>query len=103
MTNGSERRTVPPANTRVLLDSGTIAHLVTDRGYGFIRRQRRHGDHLDAEFFFHRKVVEGGAFEDLHEGQTVSFLAEPSSPNFAGKGPRANRVVITRDQTDHPD
>jgi CspA family cold shock protein len=67
-----------PKETR--MPSGTIKRLVRDRGFGFIR------DEGGQEWFFHRSSVEG-SFEQLNEGQRVSFDEEPSA-----KGPRAGNV-----------
>jgi cold shock protein len=59
---------------------GTIKRLVRDRGFGFIR------DDGGQEWFFHRSSVQG-SFDELNEGQRVSFEEEPSA-----KGPRAGNV-----------
>jgi CspA family cold shock protein len=67
-----------PRETR--MPSGTIKRLVRDRGFGFIR------DEGGQEWFFHRSSVEG-SFDQLNEGQRVSFEEEPSA-----KGPRAGNV-----------
>ena len=67
-----------PKETR--MPSGTIKRLVRDRGFGFIR------DDGGQEWFFHRSSVEGN-FDQLNEGQRVSFQEEPSA-----KGPRAGNV-----------
>lgn len=58
---------------------GTIKKL-TDKGYGFIDTG------AGRDLFFHMTNVEG-RFEDLHEGQRVSFN-EGEGP----KGPRAENV-----------
>ena len=59
---------------------GTIKRL-TDRGFGFIET----GDNKD--MFFHMSNLEGGQWDDLREGQKVSFdIGE------GPKGPRAERV-----------
>lgn len=68
------RRLVDVAN-------GTIKRLVRDRGFGFIR------DDGGQEWFFHRSSVKTGTFEQLNEGQRVSFDEEPSA-----KGPRAGNI-----------
>ena len=62
------------------MPTGTIKRLVRDRGFGFIR------DESGQEWFFHRSSVEG-SFDQLNEGQRVSFEEEPSA-----KGPRAGNV-----------
>src|SRR4029077_1251202 len=64
-----------PKETR--MSTGTIKRLVRDRGFGFIR------DDGGQEWVFHRSSVEG-SFDQLNEGQRVSFEEEP-----AAKGPRA--------------
>lgn len=63
------------------MPSGTIKRLVRDRGFGFIR------DDGGQEWFFHRSAVSQGAFDELSEGQRVSFDEETSA-----KGPRAANV-----------
>ena len=60
--------------------SGAIKLVHKDKGFGFIRDAR------GQEFFFHHRAVQGN-FEDLREGQRVSFDEEPSP-----KGPRAGNV-----------
>ncbi len=63
---------------------GTIAKLVRDRGFGFIRGN----DGKDV--FFHRSGISGGAFEDLEEGSPVDFEVEQTD-----KGLRAANVRVT--------
>jgi CspA family cold shock protein len=60
--------------------TGTIKRIQRDKGFGFIR------DTNGQEYFFHRSSVEG-SFDDLSEGQRVSFEEEQSP-----KGPRAGSV-----------
>jgi CspA family cold shock protein len=62
------------------LSEGKIKRL-TDRGFGFIDT----GDGND--MFFHMSAVEGTTFDQLHEGQRVSF-----NPGQGPKGPRAENV-----------
>jgi cold shock protein len=62
------------------MSEGVIKRL-TDKGFGFIDV----GGGKD--IFFHRTSVEGVRFEDLREGQRVSF-SEGQGP----KGPRAEKV-----------
>ena len=64
------------------MSEGTIKRL-TDKGYGFIKRAS------GPDMFFHMSAVEGVRFEDLREGQTVSFN-EGQGP----KGPRAENVRV---------
>ncbi len=63
------------------MPKGTIKRLVRDRGFGFIR------DDGGQEWFFHRSAVRDSTFDQLNEGQRVSFEEEPST-----KGPRAADV-----------
>jgi cold shock protein len=59
---------------------GTIKKLM-DKGFGFINTGKA------KDLFFHSKNVEGVTFEQLHEGQRVSFT-EAQGP----KGPQAENV-----------
>ena len=59
---------------------GTIKKL-TDRGFGFIKMG------TGKDLFFHSSSVQGVSFDDLHEGQKVSFT-EGTGP----KGPCAESV-----------
>lgn len=60
---------------------GTIARLITDRGFGFISRE---GEEKD--LFFHSNELQDVAFDDLREGDKVSFeVAQgPKGPNATG-------------------
>ena len=59
---------------------GTIKK-ITDKGFGFIETGR------GGDLFFHMSNVEGVRFDDLREGQRVSYN-EGRGP----KGPRAENV-----------
>jgi len=61
---------------------GTIKRL-TDKGFGFISSGS--GD----DMFFHQSSVEGTSFDQLQEGQKVSFDAGQGP-----KGPRAENVRV---------
>ena len=63
------------------MQEGTIKRL-TDRGFGFIELSP------GKDIFFHMSSVQGARFEDLREGQRVSF-DEGQGP----KGPRAENVT----------
>ncbi len=65
------------------MPSGTIARLLIDKGFGFIR------DESGVEHFFHRSSVRGAVFELLRDGQRVAFQVEESP-----KGPRAAEVRL---------
>jgi len=60
--------------------TGTIKRL-TDKGFGFIATSD------GTEYFFHQSAVAGVRFDDLREGQKVSFTAGQGP-----KGPRAENV-----------
>ena len=60
---------------------GTIKRL-TDKGFGFIDT----GSNQD--MFFHSSNVEGVSYDELREGQKVTYV-EGSGP----KGPRAEQVT----------
>ena len=62
---------------------GTIKRL-TDRGFGFIKTG------TDKGLFFHSSSLEGVSFDELHEGQKVSYT-EGRGP----KGPCAENVKPT--------
>jgi cold shock protein len=66
-----------------VMPTGTIARLLIDKGFGFIR------DESGTEHFFHRSAVRGAVFELLREGQRVEFTIEESQ-----KGPRAGDVRL---------
>ena len=51
---------------------GTIHGIQIARGIGFIRP-----DEGTADLPFHRSTMEAGAFEELREGQWVTFEATP--------------------------
>ena len=61
---------------------GTIKRL-TQKGFGFIDVGE------DKDLFFHHSSLEGVSFEELQEGQRVSFT-EGRGP----KGPRAENVKL---------
>lgn len=60
--------------------NGTIKRLTT-KGFGFI--QATDGN----EYFFHSSACEGARFEDLREGQAVTF-----ERGEGPKGPRGEKV-----------
>jgi CspA family cold shock protein len=61
---------------------GTIKRL-TDKGFGFIETGTGN------DLFFHMSAVEGVRFEDLRQGQRVSF-----NVGQGPKGPRAENVKV---------
>ncbi len=65
---------------------GTIKRL-TDKGFGFI------ASGSDKDMFFHSSNCEGVRFEELREGQRVTY-----SVGQGPKGPRAENVQVVDDQ-----
>src|SRR6476469_9471399 len=63
--------------------TGTIKRLVSDKGFGFILA----GD--GNEYFFHNSACAQTRFDDLREGQTVTF-DRVQGP----KGPRGENVKV---------
>ena len=63
------------------MPQGTIKKL-TDKGFGFIDTGK------GKDLFFHSSSVQGARFEELHEGQQVSYT-EGRGP----KGPCAESVT----------
>ena len=58
---------------------GTVKTIRDDRGFGFLVRD---GDRSGKDLFFHHSSVADGGFEQLREGQRVSFDegADPRDP-----------------------
>ncbi|OUT55495.1 MAG: cold-shock protein [Rhodopirellula sp. TMED11] len=65
------------------MQEGTIKRL-TDKGFGFIAPTGG-----DNDMFFHSSAVEGTHFNDLREGQKVTY-----SVGQGPKGPRAENVQL---------
>jgi CspA family cold shock protein len=61
--------------------NGTIKRLVSDKGFGFILASDGN------EYFFHNSACSDTRFDDLHEGQVVSF-----DVGQGPKGPRGENV-----------
>lgn len=61
--------------------NGTIKRL-TDKGFGFIAA-------ADGEYFFHQSACQGVRFDELREGQAVTF-----EKGQGPKGPRAENVRL---------
>jgi len=66
--------------------TGTIARLLIDKGFGFIRDEKR------ARAFLPSERRAGRVFELLRDGQRVEFTPEESQ-----KGPRAGDVRLIED------
>jgi CspA family cold shock protein len=63
---------------------GTIKRLVSDKGFGFILASDQN------EYFFHNSACGETRFDDLREGQAVTF-----ERGQGPKGPRAEHVKVT--------
>ena len=61
--------------------NGTIKRMVSDKGFGFVAAAD------GQEYFFHQSAVAGGQFDQLREGQAVTF-----ETGQGPKGPRAENV-----------
>lgn len=48
--------------------TGTVARVVTDRGFGFIKP-----DDGGQDIFFHHSSMSPGSFDQLREGQSVEY------------------------------
>jgi CspA family cold shock protein len=62
---------------------GTIKRLVSDKGFGFVKADD------GMEYFFHQASVVDGNFDDLREGQALTF-----DKGQGPKGPRAENVRL---------
>jgi CspA family cold shock protein len=60
---------------------GTIKRLVTAKGFGFIAAED------GSEYFFHQSACTSTPFDELREGQTVTF-----DKGQGPKGPRGENV-----------
>ena len=61
--------------------SGTIKRLVRDKGFGFVAAAD------GTEYFFHNSACVGTRFDELREGQNVTF-----EKGQGPKGPRAENL-----------
>ena len=62
--------------------TGTIKKIISDKGFGFISAEG-----MGKDLFFHSNSLVGVAFDELREGDSVSFDTEDSP-----KGPGAVNV-----------
>jgi cold shock protein len=60
---------------------GVIKRLISDKGFGFV--QASDGN----EYFFHQSAVVDGSFQQLREGESLTF-----DRGQGPKGPRAENV-----------
>ena len=67
---------------------GTIKKL-NDKGFGFITPENSQQDSNVKDIFFHSSDLQGVQFNELQEGDQVTFETVSSE-----KGPRATKVVV---------
>jgi CspA family cold shock protein len=63
--------------------NGTVKRLVSDKGFGFVAASDGN------EYFFHQSACAGCRFDELREGQSVTFKTGQGP-----KGPRAEEVRL---------
>jgi CspA family cold shock protein len=63
--------------------NGVIKRLVSDKGFGFVQAQD------GTEYFFHQSACTDARFDDLHEGQALTF-----DKGQGPKGPRAENIRL---------
>ena len=63
--------------------TGTIKRLVSEKGFGFVAASDGN------EYFFHQSACADGQFDQLREGQSVTF-----NTGQGPKGPRAESVRL---------
>ena len=66
--------------------SGTVKWFNDDKGFGFIENGG------DKDMFFHSSALEGVRFDELREGQRVSY-----DVGQGPKGPRAENVQLVEE------
>ena len=64
-------------------ENGTIKRLISDKGFGFIAAGN------GTEYFFHQSACSQAPFDDLREGQAVTF-----DVGQGPKGPRGENVRL---------
>jgi len=63
--------------------NGTIKRLISDKGFGFVMADD------GTEYFFHQSACAGTRFEELREGQMLTF-----EKGQGPKGPRAENIRL---------
>ena len=58
------------------MPTGTIARLLIDKGFGFIK------DSGGQEYFFHQSAIYGEGIQDLREGDSVEVKIPSGTRNF---------------------
>jgi CspA family cold shock protein len=75
--------------------TGTVKTIRDDRGFGFITPDGTSGRN---DLFFHRSAVGGNGFDQLREGDRVSFNEEPDPRDPSRR--RAVNVAPISDDSD---
>ncbi len=76
------------------MSQGRISSLRADKGFGFISE----GKSSSGDVFFHRSAVVGASFDDLREGQEVTFQTQPDSRDASRV--RASNVQLVQVTSD---
>lgn len=63
--------------------NGTVKRLILDKGFGFVQAED------GTEYFFHQSACADGRFDDLREGQALTF-----EKGQGPKGPRAENIRL---------
>jgi CspA family cold shock protein len=82
----AQQETVNSTGDDMATVNGTISRLVSDKGFGFVASGE------GTEYFFHQSACNGVQFDDLREGQAVTFEAGQGP-----KGPRAENVALVHE------
>jgi CspA family cold shock protein len=84
MRRDLERRQTPGEQIGRNIDmNGTVKRLIRDKGFGFVAAADGN------EYFFHQSACAPGVFDQLREGQAVTF-----DTGQGPKGPRAENVRV---------
>lgn len=78
-TKGSEAKT---QGEQMATLNGTIKRLVSDKGFGFILASDGN------EYFFHNSSCAQGAFDELREGEAVTFDGGQGAKGLRGENVR---------------
>ena len=62
---------------------GTITRLISDKGFGFVQAED------GTEYFFHQSACADARFDELREGQALTF-----DKGQGPKGPRAENIRL---------
>lgn len=76
--------------------TGRITTIRADKGFGFIKDST--GTKSGNDLFFHSSVVTGSAFDDLREGQDVSYESGPD-PRDPSRSRATNVTLLSTDES----